>query len=70
MASSYSNATGAWKKQQTGVLGLAKDTVDKLTGKDTRKNMQASVHSAYFLVVCSLSSPLLSREGGLGGLVG
>lgn len=45
LSSSYSNATGSWKKQQTGVLGLAKDTVDKLAGKQTRKNVQSSVQS-------------------------
>ena len=45
-SSSYNNATASWKKPQTGVIGLAKDTVDKLAGKETRKNVQAQVQSA------------------------
>lgn len=49
-SSSYNNATASWKKQQTGVMGLAKDTVDKIAGKGTRKNVQASVQSACFLL--------------------
>jgi hypothetical protein len=68
-SSSYSNATASWKKQQTGVLGLAKDTMDKFTGKETRKNVQSSVQSACFLFVCFYVT-FLSREsmkmGGLG----
>ena len=53
-SSSYSNATASWKKQPTGVLGLAKDTVDKLAGRETRKNVQASVQSACFVFVSTL----------------
>jgi len=48
-SSSYSNATASWKKQPTGVMGLAKDTVDKLAGKETRKNVQTTMQSACFV---------------------
>jgi len=53
-SSSYSNATASWKKQPTGVIGLAKDTVDKFAGRETRKNVQASMQSACFVFVSTL----------------
>ena len=62
-SSSYYNATSSWKKQQTGVLGLAKDTVDKLAGRETRKNVQAQVQSASFACFLLLS-PFYRRSGG------
>ena len=49
-SSAYSNATGTWKKEQTGVMGLAKDTVDKIAGKTTRKHVQSSMQSACLFV--------------------
>lgn len=60
-SSSYHNATTSWKKQQTGVIGLAKDTVDRLGGKETRKNVQASIQSACF--ACLLASMLSFSPG-------
>lgn len=64
-SSSYSNATASWKKQkqQTGVMGLAKDTMDKFTGKETRKNVQASVQSACFAHLLLLYFSFGSMKG-------
>jgi len=65
-SASYNNATASWKKPQTGVMGLAKDTVDKFAGKETRKNVQSSMQSACFLCFCPLSSCVDRWVGGLG----
>lgn len=67
VSSSYSNATASWKKRQTGVMGLAKGTVDKFAGKEARKSVQASVQSAwlthFFYFILSFLS-LGRRDGG------
>lgn len=49
-ASTSSNANAPWKKQQMGVMGLAKDTMDKFGGKDAMKNVQSAWFSFLVLI--------------------
>ena len=62
ISSSYSNATASWKKQQTGVMGLAKDTVDNCWKGDEEERAGFRTECVFcFLLYSCLSQDENSR---------